>query len=176
LAAIQQRIGTSRPLVGLVPGAEYGPAKRWPADRFIAPAREIQNQSQCAFLLLGGKGDREIANSIAAALAGDVVNLAGATTLRELCAALKTCRVVITNDTGPMHVAAAVGTPVVAFFGSTSPSLTSPGLPGDPRHCLLQTAVPCSPCFRRTCPIDLRCLDGITVAQAVAAALKVLKE
>jgi len=89
-------------------------------------------------------------------------------------ALLKLCRVVLTNDTGPMHVAAALGTPVVVPFGSTSPELTGPGLPGDPRHQLLRSAVPCSPCFRRVCPIDFRCMTSITperVVQAVQATL-----
>ena len=74
---------------------------------------------------------------------------------------LKLCRVLLTNDSGPMHVAAALGTPVVVPFGSTSPELTGPGLPGDPHHRLLKSDAPCSPCFLRECPIDFRCLNGI---------------
>ena len=97
------------------------------------------------------------------------LNLAGRTSLRELCAILKLCRVLLTNDTGPMHVAAAVGTPVVAIFGSTSPELTGPGLPGDPPHQLLKSNAPCSPCFRRVCPIDFRCMTAISVECAVDA-------
>jgi heptosyltransferase-2 len=73
------------------------------------------------------------------------------------------CRVLLTNDTGPMHVAAALGTPVVVPFGSTSPELTGPGLPGDPRNHLLKSDAPCSPCFLRECPIDFRCMNGIAV-------------
>ena len=84
-------------------------------------------------------------------------------------ALLKLCRVVLTNDTGPMHVAAALGTPVVVPFGSTSPELTGPGLPGDPRHQLLKSAAPCSPCFRRACPIDFRCMTGISAERVVEA-------
>jgi len=91
--------------------------------------------------------------------------------LRELMALLKLCRVVLTNDTGPMHVAAALGTPVVVPFGSTSPELTGPGLPGDPRHRLLKSNAVCSPCFLRTCPIDFRCLNGIGIERVVAAVL-----
>ena len=82
---------------------------------------------------------------------------------------LKICRVLLTNDTGPMHVAAALGTPVVVPFGSTSPELTGPGLPGDPRHRLLKSDVPCSPCFLRECPIDFRCMNGIGVERVVEA-------
>ena len=87
-------------------------------------------------------------------------------------AALKLCRVLLTNDTGPMHVAAALGTPVVVPFGSTSPELTGPGLPGDDRHRLLKSDVPCAPCFLRECPIDFRCMDQIRVEAVVAAVLR----
>jgi heptosyltransferase-2 len=86
-------------------------------------------------------------------------------------ALLKLCRVVLTNDSGPMHVAAALGTPVVAPFGSTSPELTGPGLPGDNRHHVLKSQAPCSPCFRRTCPIDLRCMTAISVQSVIDAIL-----
>jgi heptosyltransferase-2 len=94
--------------------------------------------------------------------------------LRELCAALKACDVVLTNDTGPMHVAAAVGTPVVVPFGSTSPELTGPGLPGQmpAPHTLLTARVPCAPCYRRQCPIDFRCMTGIGVEEVVHAVLQ----
>lgn len=102
---------------------------------------------------------------------GRVLNLAGRTTLRELMALLKSCRVVLTNDSGPMHLAAALGTPVVVPFGSTSPELTGPGLPGEARHAVLRSAAPCSPCFLRECPIDFRCMTGITVESAVDSVL-----
>ena len=104
-----------------------------------------------------------------------VINLAGKTSLRELMALLKLCRVLLTNDTGPMHVAAALSTPVVVPFGSTSPELTGPGPPGDTRHQLIKSDVPCSPCFLRACPIDFRCLNGISVERAVAAVLQAVR-
>jgi heptosyltransferase-2 len=167
---------------GLNPGAEYGPAKRWPVDRFIEAARQIQQRADCTWLIFGSKADLPTAEAIHSALLGasernadgraprsGVLNLAGKTSLRELMALLKLCRVLLTNDTGPMHVAAALGTPVVVPFGSTSPELTGPGLPGDARHRLLKSAVPCSPCFRRKCPIDFRCMASITVDQVVGA-------
>ena len=89
---------------------------------------------------------------------------------------LKLCRVLLTNDTGPMHVAAALGTPVVVPFGSTSPELTGPGLPGDVRHQLLKSDAPCSPCFLRDCPIDFRCLNGISVERVVEAVLEAINQ
>jgi heptosyltransferase-2 len=162
-------------LLGLNPGAEYGPAKRWPAESFAAVAREVSRRhGNCTWLAFGGAGDRQLCGDIARLAGGSVVNLAGKTSLRQLMALLKLCRVLLTNDSGPMHVAAALGTPVVVPFGSTSPVLTGPGLPGDARHQLLQAAAPCSPCFRRVCPIDFRCMTGISpdrVVEAVSQAI-----
>jgi heptosyltransferase-2 len=165
---------------GLNAGAEYGPAKRWPEQRFIHAAIEIQKRTRCRWLIFGLAAEKEMASRITTGIqqaAGSpkdspVLNLAGATTLGELCAALKFCRVLLTNDSGPMHVAAAVGTPVVVPFGSTSPELTGPGLPGDPRHQILRAHVPCSPCFLRECPIDFRCMTGISVQNVVEAVLR----
>jgi heptosyltransferase-2 len=168
----------SQPFVGLNPGAEYGPAKRWPAEKFIAAAQEIQQQTNCAWLIFGGKGDMAVANQIASQLLApnfQLLNLAGQTSLRELMALLKSCRLLLTNDTGPMHLAAALGTPVVVPFGSTSPELTGPGLPGDPRHHLLKSDAPCAPCFLRECPIDFRCMHGISVERVVEAVVELLK-
>ena len=162
-------------LLGLNPGAEYGPAKRWPAASFAAVARGVSRRhGNSLWLAFGGAGDWALCDEVARLAGGGVLNLAGKTSLRQLMALLKLCRVVLTNDTGPMHVAAALGTPVVVPFGSTSPELTGPGLPGDARHQLLRSSAPCSPCFRRVCPIDFRCMTSITperVVQAVQATL-----
>ena len=175
--------GAARPpLLGLNAGAEYGPAKRWPRDRFVAAAMELQRRTQCHWWIFGAKTDEPLASGIASELASaktgppdSVRCLAGQTSLRELCAALKACDLLLTNDTGPMHVAAAVGTPVVVPFGSTSPELTGPGFPGDPQHRFLQAGVSCSPCFRRECPIDFRCMHGIGSEAIVAAAMQTLR-
>lgn len=184
VTAIKKRFGAREdgtPLLGINAGAEYGPAKRWPRERFVAAAIEIQRRTGCQWWILGGKADAELATSIAdeiaAAKAGapdSVRSIAGQTSLRELCAALKACRLVITNDTGPMHVAAAVGTSVIVPFGSTSPELTGPGLPGATTHHLLKANVPCSPCFLRECPIDFRCMQGIEPSAIIDAAMTVL--
>jgi heptosyltransferase-2 len=167
----------NRPVLGLNPGAEYGPAKRWPADRFIAAAREIQKRTNCLWLVLGGKGDvtpaGEIASSISKSTSA-VINLAGQTSLRELCAVTKLCRALLTNDTGPMHIAAALGIPVVVPFGSTSPELTGPIVSGNVAHQLIKSGAPCSPCFLRECPIDFRCMNSITIDRVVQAVLKAI--
>ena len=183
------------PLFGLNAGAEYGLAKRWPSERFLAAAIAIQQQIDCHWILLGGKADVELASRLEQGMKANsngervligqarpenpvktVWNLAGQTDLRELCAALSLCDIVLTNDTGPMHVAAAVGTPVVVPFGSTSSALTGPGLPGETRHRLLQSAAPCAPCFQRVCPIDFRCMNNIHVADVVEAVLSAYEQ
>jgi heptosyltransferase-2 len=194
LAAAARRFGLERgrpdaPLFGMNPGAEYGRAKRWPEERFIAAAQEIQFRTGCRWVLFGGPADIELSCRIETAIQCEadrrrreagrppekaVWNLAGITTLRELCAALKLCALLVTNDTGPMHVAAAVGTPVVAPFGSTSPELTGPGLPADNGHRLLISEASCSPCFLRECPIDMRCMNSISVQRVTQAILQLL--
>jgi ADP-heptose:LPS heptosyltransferase len=157
-----------RPWLGLNAGAEYGPAKRWPAANFVAVAREVGRRCGAVWLILGGPADRDLAAEIARQLPG-AVNLAGRTGLRDLMQVLAACDLVLTNDTGPMHLAAALGTRVVALFGSTAPELTGPGLPGDPRHAVLRGVAPCAPCFLRVCPADSRCLRALTVEQVTAA-------
>jgi len=165
--------------IGLNAGAEYGPAKRWPEERFIEAARQIQGRLKCRWLVFGLESERDAAARIVEGIkrgtTGEdppVINLAGRTSLGELCAGLKSCRALLTNDSGPMHVAAALGTPVVALFGSTSPELTGPGLPGDARHQLLRANAPCSPCYLRECPIDFRCMKGLGVERVVEAVLR----
>ena len=172
-SCLPPRTGGIPALLGLNPGAEYGPAKRWPAESFATVAREVSRQiGNCIWLAFGGPGDWQVCSEIARLAGNNVLNLAGKTPLWQLMALLKLCRVLLTNDTGPMHVAAALGTPVVVPFGSTSPTLTGPGLPGDNRHQLLTSAAPCAPCFRRTCPIDFRCMRGIRPEQVIGAVLQ----
>jgi heptosyltransferase-2 len=167
-----------RPLLGLNPGAEYGPAKRWPAESFIAAGIAIEKAARCRWIIFGGPSEIELAQSISTGLGQNfpgqpVINLAGRTTLRELAAALKSCRLLLTNDTGPMHLAAAVGTPVVVPFGSTSPEMTGPVWSAG-SQILRAPGIACSPCFRRECPIDFRCMRGIASEAVVAAALRAL--
>ena len=181
IEAAKKKFGLEKitaPIFGLNPGAEYGAAKRWPVEKFIAAAKEIQQRTNCAWILFGGKNDQPLTAQIESEFRNPqsaIRNLSGQTSLRELMALLKSCRVVLTNDTGPMHVAAALGTPVVVPFGSTSPELTGPGLPGNERIYLIKSDAPCSPCFLRECPIDFRCMNGISVERVVAAVLSAVK-
>jgi heptosyltransferase-2 len=167
--------------IGLNAGAEYGPAKRWPQANFVAAAYALHRQAHCGFVIFGGPADAPLADALEAGLLAhgvsrsSLVKVAGRTSLRELCATLSVCRVLLTNDTGPMHVAAALGVPVVVPFGSTSPELTGPGLPGDPRHRLLRGEAACAPCFLRECPVDFRCLKGVAVGPVVTALLQTLQ-
>lgn len=162
------------PLFGLNAGAEYGPAKRWPVPQFIEAAKRIHKRTGCQWILFGGKGDGAITKEIETALASvtgiRVTNVAGKTSLRELCAGLAGCSVVVTNDTGPMHVASALGTPVVVPFGSTSPELTGPWSV-DKKGVVIGN-VSCAPCFLRECPIDFRCMHAISVEAVVEAAVQ----
>lgn len=170
---------------GLNPGAEYGSAKRWPIERYAEAAATLHKQIRCRWIVFGGPGDvdtagqleRELRSRLSLSPSEPVVtNVAGRTSLSELIAGLKTCAVVLTNDSGPMHVGAAVGTPVIVPFGSTSPMLTGPSYGEEGKHVALRAPVPCAPCFLRTCPIDLRCLTGITVERVVHEALRFFEE
>jgi lipopolysaccharide heptosyltransferase II len=179
--AVRTKFGldnVTNPIFGLNPGAEYGPAKRWPLERFIAAANEIQKRTNCVWILFGGKKDSAVANQIELAIRSPqsaIRNLAGQTSLRELMSLLKLCRVLLTNDTGPMHVAAALDVPVVAPFGSTSPELTGPISSDSLRHKILKSDAPCSPCFLRECPIDFRCMNGISVAHVIEAVAETVR-
>lgn len=179
-AGAQFDLPHDRLVLGLNGGAEYGPAKRWPEDRFAAAAIELHRTLRCVWVIFGGSADRDLADRLTAGItasigAGNVRNIAGRTSLRELCATLRQCRLLLTNDTGPMHLAAALGTPVVVPFGSTSPELTGPGSPGhDDAHALLCGQAACAPCFLRECPVDFRCMHSITVEQVVQSSLRLV--
>ena len=166
-----------RPVIGLNAGAEYGPAKRWFPDRFAAVARRVSDKIESRWLLLGGPGDVDTASTIEAVLhtqmpdQSSIINAAGKTTLLELCALVQSCKVFLTNDTGPMHLAAALDVPLVALFGSTSPELTGPLNDG---AVVIRHPVECSPCFLRECPIDFRCMTHLTVDEVANAVLKLL--
>lgn len=159
--------------IGLCPGAEYGPAKRWLPERFAETARRVADARACRWVLLGTAKDQAVGDSVAAELGERCENLLGKTTLAELITTLRECDALLTNDTGTMHLAAWLGVPTVAVFGSTDPVLTGPMAPPE-RVRILRHQVECSPCFLRKCPIDLRCLKAVTADEAVDAVLAMI--
>lgn len=155
-------------LIGLSPGATYGPAKQWFPDRFAAVAATLQKKYDATIVLLGAAQDREAAQAIAAALPQAPINLVGQTDLRTAFALIRQLDLLITNDSGLMHAAAALWTPLVAIFGSTDPLATGPFTP---YASVLWQPLPCGPCLQRRCPENhYRCLELITVAEVVAQA------
>jgi heptosyltransferase II len=159
--------------IGLCPGAEYGPAKRWLPERFAEAAEKISAQSSVQWLLFGTTRDVTVGEQIATVLGDHSVNRLGQTTLDQLIDELRECRLLLTNDTGTMHLAALLGVPVVAIFGSTEPRLTGPLGNG---HIILRHHVECSPCFLRECPIDFRCMKAVSVEEVVDAVLSILRK
>jgi lipopolysaccharide heptosyltransferase II len=155
-------------LIGLCPGAEYGPAKRWLPERFAEAAATVSAQLGVQWILFGTKNDAAIGEQIANTLGDHCINRIGQTTLEQLIDELRSCRLLLTNDTGSMHLAALLGVPVVAIFGSTEPRLTGPR---GACHTILRRHVECSPCFLRNCPIDFRCMKAISVQEVVDAVL-----
>ncbi len=166
--AAQERGGWLR--LGLCPGAEYGPTKRWFPERFAETARLVAAERACTWVLLGAEKDRTVGEIIEKALEGPCENLLGKTSLAELIATLRSCHVLLTNDTGTMHLAAYLGVPTVAIFGSTDPVLTGPLAPPS-RVRIVRHQVECSPCFLRECPLDLRCMAVVTPEEVVRAVL-----
>ena len=164
-------------VVGINPGSTYGGAKRWLPDRFAEVAerlcrtvRESRDQ-QVSVVIFGAKGEERLGQEIAARLSSRSLVLSGSTTIRELMAAVKRCAMLLSNDTGPMHIAAAFQVPVVAIFGPTDWRTTSPF---GGAHAVVRQPVDCAPCLLRECPIDHRCMTGVSVAQVYEAAAKQL--
>lgn len=152
-------LSTHRPIAILCPGAEYGPAKRWPAEHFIALGRRLLDDG-FALWLLGSPNDQPAATPIAAALAG-VRDLTGRTDLGTAIDLLSLASVVVSNDSGLMHAAAAVGRPLVALFGSSSPQYTPPL---SPLAHVARIDIACSPCFKRECPLGhFKCMRELSV-------------
>lgn len=158
-------------VIGLNPGAYYGEAKRWFPDRYARAADALAEQYRARVLIFGSAADRRVADEVAAKMARPSVVLAGRTTLGELMGLIRECSLLITNDSGPMHLAAALDVPQLAIFGSTSEVATGPL---SPQATVLKQPADCSPCFLRRCPTDFRCMTRITVEQVVEAARKKL--
>jgi heptosyltransferase-2 len=166
-------VDPSLPMIGLSPFAAHGPAKEWPGERFAALARGIQRLSpDIQVLIFASEGEREKGAAIAGAAPG-TVNLAGRLTLRQSMAAMSLCSLFISNDSGLMHVAAALALPTIALFGPTQPHKTSP-LHSEIR--LFHKPVECAPCNHRECPTDHGCMRGIEVDEVLEAADEMLRD
>jgi heptosyltransferase-2 len=164
-------------VIGINPGSIYGGAKRWLPDRFADTAERLgqtirqSHARDVAVMIVGAKGEEALGHEIAKRLSHRTVVLSGATTIRELMAAAKRCGLLLTNDTGPMHIASAMNVPVVAVFGSTDWRTTSPY---GSAQAIVRHPVDCAPCLLRECPIDHRCMTRVSVEQVYEAAVKLV--
>ena len=153
----------------IAPGASYGAAKCWPAERFAQLADRLVSECGADVLFFGTPGEMEIANRIRSNMKSPAISLVGKTSMRDLPALLAFCSVFIGNDSGAMHVAAAAGLPVIGIFGSTDPEGTAPVTN---QFTLIRQSVSCSPCFLRRCPVDHRCMTRISVDAVFQAAAR----
>ena len=168
-------------IIGLNPGAVYGSSKRWLPERFAELADRMMKEipdlcgqgATVKCVIVGGANEDWLAQRIASFMAVRPAILSGQTTIRELMAIINRCALFVTNDTGPMHIAAALGVPLVAIFGSTDPCHTSPY---GRRESVVSQPVGCSPCFLRSCPIDHRCMTQVSVQQALDTAMQQVRE
>lgn len=173
IAATRARLGLgdTKAAVAFCPGAEYGPAKRWPAPYFAELARKLAAEGHPVWLI-GSANDAAVGETIERLAPGAAVNLCGKTGLDEAMDLLAAARLVITNDTGLMHIAAALGTPLLALYGSSTPTFTPPM---SEAATILKLDMPCSPCFERTCPLGhFDCMNRLKPAmvhERVAALL-----
>ncbi len=177
--SIRLRPGTassSKRVIGVSPGAAYGTAKRWLPERFAEAAGALAEARGASIALFGTKGERALCEEIAGLLNGprvinDVTNYAGETTLAQFIDLAAGCELFLTNDSGSMHVASALGVPTVAIFGATDDTTTGPtGLNAR----VVRQPVDCSPCLLRECPIDHRCMTGVSAERVVKEALSLL--
>ena len=165
------RIGPG-PVVGLVPASRW-PTKNWPPERFIEVARELRAQAKATLFLVGAPDDVPVCARIADGMGDGVVNLCGKTSLVELGSLLQEMDLAITVDSGPMHMAAAVGTPVLAVFGATDPKRTGPY--GGRHRVVVAENLDCRPCFSGRCARkDLACLGRLSAERVVAQAMEML--
>jgi lipopolysaccharide heptosyltransferase II len=163
------------PVIALNPGASHA-VNRWKAERFSRLADDLAERIKAKIIIIGGNEDTVLAESIAAATASQPLNIAGKTTLLQLAAVLRKCDLLVSGDTGPLHLATAVGTRVLALFGAADPARTGPVGAG---HRVLQARnVTCAPCRSRECSnsIYLECMDGISVQEVTDTVLDMLRD
>ncbi len=166
------RLGRSEDerLVIINPGAAYGSAKCWPQEYFRAVAEALSQKKGVVCVFVGDHASEPMIDEIVRNLPKNVINLAGATSLRDLMAVISLGDCILSNDSGPMHIAAAFKRPLLAIFGSTNPKRTGPWECGK----VLYKHVACSPCYLRECPIDFRCMRRITPEQVLDAIEEIL--
>ena len=159
-------------VIGVSPGAAYGTAKRWLPERFAEAAGELAKARGASIALFGSKTERELCEEVARQLNGhQVTNYAGQTTLSQFIDLASGCELFLTNDSGSMHIASALGVPTVAIFGATDDTTTGP----TGRNArVVRHPVDCSPCLLRECPIDHRCMTGVSVERVVREGLELL--
>jgi heptosyltransferase-2 len=160
-------------LVGVSPGASYGSAKRWYPERYARLCDRIHQSYGAPILILGGPGEEAIGRQVSDLMKYHSVNLCGRIKLREAMALIEKCRLFVTNDSGLMHIAAALDVPLVAIFGSTNPITTGPS---SPRSRVVRVPVCCSPCLKSECPQDHRCMKEIDVNMVYAEADALFRE
>jgi heptosyltransferase-2 len=161
--------GTRLPVVGVSPGAAYGSAKRWLPERFAEAAARLAKTLGATVAVFGSEAERPLCEEVARSAGGE--SFAGATTLREFIDMTAACRLFLTNDSGAMHIAAALGVPSVTVFGPTDETATGPS---GPNARLVREPVDCAPCKLRECPTDHRCMTRVTSDLVVAEALRLL--
>jgi len=165
-------MGYGENVIGVSPGAAFGSAKRWLPERFAAAATSIAEELDASVAVFGSKDERALCDEVTAAIHAPAKNFAGETSLREFIDLAAACRVYLTNDSGAMHVASALGVPTVAVFGSTDDVGTGPT---GPLARVVREPVECSPCLKRECPIDHRCMTRVDAGRVAQAALDLLK-
>lgn len=170
-----QEAGFSSPVIGVSPGAAYGGAKRWFPERFAEAAAQLATERGAGIAIFGSAEEAPIGEAVRAAV-GTVglrcVNFAGKTSLQEFIDMAAACEIFLTNDSGPMHIASALGVPTVAIFGATDEIATGPT---GPHSKVVRVAVECSPCLLRECPIDHRCMSGVSAARVLETARELVE-
>jgi heptosyltransferase-2 len=151
-------VGPDRILIGLSPGAVFGPAKQWPAERFAAIGDWAAQRWGAKAVVMGSKGDQDICTEVNSLMKHGSLNLCARTTLGEVMALIERCQYFVTNDSGLMHIGAALHVPMVAVFGSTDPVATGPR---SRNARIVRHSVDCGPCLKPECPSDHRCMLSI---------------
>ncbi|TKJ33591.1 lipopolysaccharide heptosyltransferase II [bacterium (candidate division B38) B3_B38] len=166
-------VSWERPLVGINPGAAFGPAKRWLPERFGEVADRLEQSADCRVVVVGSTRERDIARKMTSFMKSTPIVLTGKTTLQELIAVISLCQLFISNDSGPMHLAAALRVPTIGIFGPTDERITAPWGEG---HSVISKQLDCRPCQLADCPTEHRCMKAITAEEVYSVARQKLTE